>query len=212
VKLNLGCGPIQPPGWVNVDGSNRAWLVSKAPWLDSLLVSLRVFPGTDFDSTRLTWADLTRRFPWEDGSVSAIYLGEVVEHFTMEQAEHIFRESRRVLTPGGIIRVRVPDNAAFWSNYLHEYAGVRSRPRKDWDDNHSRWVRMFFGDICVGRLPPWASIGHFHKWMWDEVSLCVALDRAGFAGACRMGFRESGIPGIEQVEARDDLIVEARTS
>ena len=39
--LNLGCGPVSPQGWVNVDGSNRAWLASRLPLLDGLLVRLR---------------------------------------------------------------------------------------------------------------------------------------------------------------------------
>src|SRR5262245_32106007 len=42
MRLNLGCGPIQPEGWINVDGSNRAWLATRFPRLDRILTKLRL--------------------------------------------------------------------------------------------------------------------------------------------------------------------------
>ncbi len=81
VQLNLGCGHVCPEGWINVDGSNRAWLSSRWPVVDRVLVSLKLIPPTEF-SRATTYADLTRRFPWSDASVDAIYMGEILEHFT----------------------------------------------------------------------------------------------------------------------------------
>jgi predicted SAM-dependent methyltransferase len=206
--LNLGCGHIAPKGWINVDGSNRAWLTSKWPWVDCALVALRIIPPTEF-SGRTTYADLRRRFPWPDLSIDGIYTGEMLEHFTAEDGEKVLQECYRILKPSGVLRIRVPDNARFWKNYLDEYNAVRQRPRPQWDQNHSRWVQMFFRDICVRKPRPFQSLGHYHKWMYDEVSLILLLEKLGFRDAERMAYHESRLPEVEQVEVREDLIVEA---
>jgi hypothetical protein len=44
--LNLGSGHINPEGWINVDGSNRAWLASRWPLVDRTLVFLRILSPT----------------------------------------------------------------------------------------------------------------------------------------------------------------------
>jgi hypothetical protein len=45
--------------------------------------------------------------------------------------------------------------------------------------------------------------------MYDDVSLVLLLENIGFREANRMEFHKSGLPGIEKVEVREDLIVEA---
>jgi predicted SAM-dependent methyltransferase len=206
VKLNVGCGPVQPAGWINVDGSMRAWLVARLPRLDRALVRLGVLPVTDFEN--VTFERLERRWRWRDGSVDAIYAGELLEHFAAESGRAFLAECFRVLKPGGILRIRVPDNARFWRNYLAEYEAARQRPQADWTADHSRWVEMFFRDICVRRR--WlGSFGHFHKWAYDEVSLIKALEGTGFEQVRRRDYLDSAIADVRAVEVRDDLIVEA---
>src|SRR5262249_8695383 len=120
----------------------------------------------------------------------------------------LLRECLRVLCAGGVLRVRVPDNARFWRNYLAEYDAVHARARAEWSDAHARWVEMFFRDVGVPHR--WlGSFTHVHKWMWDEVSLTVALERAGFGAVERRAFLDSAIPDVAAVEVRDDLIIEA---
>jgi predicted SAM-dependent methyltransferase len=209
LKLNLGCGHVTPGGWVNVDGSNRAWLASRLPAVDRLFTSIGVLPRSEFTGEAV-YADLTKEFPWPDGSASAVYMGEVLEHFTPEAGEALVRRCHKVLRPGGVLRLRVPDNARFWRNYLEEYTATRARPRKDWTIEHSQWIERFFRDICVERPGRFSarSFGHFHKWMYDDLSLIALFEKVGFREVDRMTFRQSRIEDIERVEARDDLIVE----
>ena len=207
LKLNLGCGPIQPAGWANLDGSRRAWFASRLPFADRWLVRCGLWPPTEF-SAATGFVDLRRPLPWADEAANAIYLGEVLEHLAPDDAQRLLRECLRVLCAGGVLRVRVPDNARFWRNYLAEYDAVHARARAEWSDAHARWVEMFFRDVCVPRR--WlGSFTHVHKWMWDEVSLTVALERAGFGAVERRAFLDSAIPDVAAVEVRDDLIIEA---
>jgi predicted SAM-dependent methyltransferase len=205
MKLNLGCGPVQPEGWVNVDHSYRARLATTLPRLDRALVRARVLSETEF-RPGLAAVNLEKTLPWATDSVDAIYGGEMLEHFTEANATALLRECVRVLRPGGVLRMRVPDNATFWGNYLREYEAMRARPRSEWTDDHARWTRMFFDDICV--KPRVGFFGHFHKWMFDEVSLCVAFERVGLVDVSRRAYLDSRIPDIAGVEVRDDLIVE----
>lgn len=206
-KINLGCGPVQPEGWINVDGSNRAWLATRLGFLDRLLTNLRLLSPTEFGA-KTTYARLEKKLPWPDNSVDAVYMGEVLEHFTRSMGQHLVQEIFRILRPGGIIRLRVPDNARFWENYLQDYHQVRKKPRDEWTTEHTRWIEMFFRDICVENRR-FASMGHYHKWMFDEVSLIKLLEEIGFKDVQRKPFLDSRLEGIEKVEARDDLIVEA---
>lgn len=205
-KLNLGCGPIQPQGWENVDGSQRAWVASRLSWLDRLMVRLKLWPPTEF-SGRTGFANLLKRLHWPDSSVHCLYLGEVLEHFTPEHAIRLLSECFRILKPAGVIRVRVPDNVRFWRNYLKEFDEVYAKPREAWSDDHSRWVEMFFRDISVRRR--WfGSLGHYHKWMYDEISLVRTLQRVGFVAVERRKFLDSAIPDVKEVETHEDLTVE----
>ena len=207
MKLNLGCGPVHAANWVNVDGSNRAWLASRLPWLDRLLVAAGLIAPTEFNE-RTVFAPLLRRFPWKNASADAIYMGEILEHFTQKDGERVLSECYRVLKPGGLLRVRVPDRARFWKQYVEEFERTKSKPRAQWNLDHTRWTAMYFRDVPVRRPRLWQSMGHFHKWMSDEVSLIHLFESMGFERAERRALHQSGISQIEDVEIRDDLIVE----
>ena len=44
--------------------------------------------------------------------------------------------------------------------------------------------------------------------MYDEISLILTLENAGFRDVHRMPYLDSRIPAVNLVEVRDDLIVE----
>jgi predicted SAM-dependent methyltransferase len=206
VRLNVGCGPVQPDGWINIDNSLRAKLASRLNWLDRLLVGLRVLPPTEFN-TRTWTTDIRNARPFRDNTAEAIYGGEVLEHFTRADGRRFLSECFRILRPGGVLRLRVPDNYRFWKNYVAEFDRTYARPRDQWTRQHERWVEMFFRDICVSN-PRLKSMGHFHKWMYDEVSLTLAMQGVGFGDVERRGFHDSRICDVALVETRDDLIME----
>lgn len=83
VRLHLGCGPIDHPGFVNIDGIDR--------------------PHVHFVQS-LTPLD---RFP--DASVAFIYTSHTLEHFPRAQTVSILKEWGRALAPGGKLCVSVPD-------------------------------------------------------------------------------------------------------
>ena len=90
IKLHLGCG------WRNF-GSD--WIHIDAGYYDHL------------DYTDITKLEL------EDDSVDLIYASHVLEYFDINQAKDALREWRRVLKPGGELRVAVPDFKAMSTLY-----------------------------------------------------------------------------------------------
>src|SRR5438045_2272530 len=118
-RLNVGCGPIQPDSWLNIDNSRRARLRKWAPAIDWLFVRLGILPPTEFRSNTLAF-DLVAHWPFSEGTIDAIYGGEVFEHFTQLDGRRFLAECYRVLVPGGTLRLRVPDNYRFWKHYVTE--------------------------------------------------------------------------------------------
>jgi len=207
LKLNLGCGPVQPEGWINVDGSNRAILAGRLGLLDRLLVRLGVLAPTEF-GPQVMVHDLLKPLPFADGSVSCIYAGEVWEHFELPQAKWLTAECVRVLEPGGVLRVCVPDGAVFWRSYLDLYDQQMARPRSERSASSlHRHVQLYFHDICTRRT--WfGSLGHAHKWQFDEVQLVQLFEEVGLTEVARMRLHRSRIADVDCVERSDFLIVE----
>lgn len=207
-KLNLGCGPVQPAGWVNIDGSRRAWLAGRLPLADRLLVRLGLLSPTNFGPHILV-RDLLKPLPFADDSVGCIYAGEVWEHFEYPHVVALTRECLRVLAPGGVLRLCVPDGADFWRRYLDIYDEELAKPaheRAPW--RLRRQVQLYFHDFATRRILL-GSLGHTHKWQFDEVQLVDLLETVGFSRVRRQGFHESRIPDIDRLERSDFLIVEA---
>ena len=90
--VNLGCGPVAHPDWINVDIAPRDPCVLEADFHHSL--------------------------PFPDGSIDAVYHSHVLEHLDRDSAAQFLADNVRVLMPGGILRIAVPDLEALCRHYL----------------------------------------------------------------------------------------------
>src|SRR5262245_43358548 len=90
-RLHLGCGPNLLTGWANVDLRSAAGVVE---------------------------LDLAHALPVADDSVELIYSEHFIEHLDRGDGERLLRECRRVLKPGGRIRISTPDLQAAARFYL----------------------------------------------------------------------------------------------
>jgi predicted SAM-dependent methyltransferase len=83
LKVHIGCGPIDMPGWINIDARpfNHVHLVTDKIKLDT----------------------------FSDQSIGEIYLCHVLEHFDFVEAEELLALFYKKLAPGGILRISVPD-------------------------------------------------------------------------------------------------------
>lgn len=90
--LNLGCGRRFHPDWTNLD------LQPCDPAVKAWNVNLPL--------------------PFADRSFDAVYHSHLLEHLRPNEALSFLRECRRVLRPGGIIRIAVPDLETIAQLYL----------------------------------------------------------------------------------------------
>lgn len=191
--LNLGCGSQIGDGWVNVDYALGARL-TKLPLFGALNRRLKIFKF-DWDD-RIYLHDLTKAFPWASGSVDAVYSSHTLEHLSREDGRRFLRECHRVLKPGGLIRIIVPDLRQAVTEYLE------GRVRAD-DFVEALGVLYIPSPSAIKRkLAPFVQFPH--KCMYDTPRLVEILGELGFEAAPRGAF-DSGIQGLEHVE------IESRT-
>ena len=81
LRLNIGCGKIRYPGWVNIDCEPDADLV----------------------------IDIRKALPFDSNSVDFIYCEHLLEHFTYEEGEKVLIEFQKCLKRRSIIRIAMPD-------------------------------------------------------------------------------------------------------
>lgn len=147
VKLHLGCGEKNFPGYVNVD--------------------IHPYPGVDHIG-RVDDLDHIA-----SDTVSHIYASHVLEHFGRNEYRAVLAEWFRVLAPGGVLRVGVPDFEAV----VGEYASGRL----------ANGIADVLG-LCVGGQ---RDAYDYHKMIFDERSLRDALQRTGFEKIQRWDWRQT---------------------
>lgn len=193
LNLNLGCGPQVVEGWVNVDYAIGARLAA-IPVLKPALRRLKFF-RVDWDP-KIHIHDLTRPLPWDDETVDACYTSHTVEHMSREQGGFLVRQAFRVLKPGGVLRVVVPDLQAIVSKY---HSG------KIPADLFVEALGVLYGADKKGLRRMLAPVVEFpHKCMYDTQAMIRLLQGAGFIAQKREAF-DSDIDDIRMIE------IESRT-
>lgn len=216
-KLHLGCGPITPSGWINLDGSWNAW-VSKHSQLRGILKTFHLAPAKAFDavwSSNVLVHDVRKGLPFEANSLSAIYASHMLEHLYLADAKRLLAECYRVLEPNGVLRIVVPDLRALVMEYLDALTDKSSIQSSRVEAGYPADVlneKMLFRDIeaprgsLAFRLYTALQDFHSHKWMYDSNSLIGHITEAGFEAVESKQFLQSQIIDIEQVEMADRVL------
>jgi SAM-dependent methyltransferase len=148
-------------------------------------------PGVHF-------GDVTRGLPVQDGLCDGVYCSHVLEHLSREDFERAIRETFRILKPGGIFRLVVPDLESAARAYVAALdAGAPTA-------NDSFLRSTLLGSERRRRGLPGVLTSAFgnseHLWMWDWPSLNHALGLAGFTDIRRARMGDSEDPMFREVE------------
>lgn len=222
LKINIGCGDTSLAGWENIDNS-LAIVVAKRPWTGKLLSAAGIVQKSWWDKwvgRDVKWVDVRKGLPFPDSSAQGIYTCHLLEHFTPKDSEHLLLECRRVLRPGGILRIVTPD--------LEKLFDLYQTVKKNFDRDKADLERVpadFFLS-CTGIFPGIYTpsdkglIGyllknskHYHRWLYDFDSLYVLLKRIGYKDIERLSALKGKIIDLEFLEKHlvlaDCLFVEA---
>jgi SAM-dependent methyltransferase len=190
--VQYGCGYCAPPGWRNFDASwtlrvERLPLVGRFMTKNTRRFPMNAMPG-----------DIAKGLPLPDGSADGIYASHVLEHLSRRDFFAALDNTHRLLRPGGVFRLIVPD----LEFRARRYVADLDAGRIDANDRLLRSGSLGLETPPAGlvNLAAYAFGGSKHLWMWDWPSIKAALEQAGFASVrrCRMG--DSGDPMFEQVE------------
>lgn len=173
-RLNWGCGHSGVPGWINAD--------------------LKEGPGIDISG------DIRDGLPLENNSVDYVVSIHALPEVSYDDLVAVLEELRRVLKPGGILRLALPDlekGMAAYQRGEREYFLV---PDDEWDDLGSKLIvqLVWYGH---SRTP-------FVAGFADEL-----LRKSGFEQVRRLAYRQTASQFPEIVELddreRESLFVEA---
>lgn len=120
-RINLGCGNIYiaDKDWINCDYNPINSSVKRADLLDHLPIS--------------------------DNSAELVYSSHFFEHIPRSKVSYFLNECKRVLAPGGVIRLVLPDLEKLCRAYL----GYRERGEHEYADI----VILQMIDQCVRQVP-----------------------------------------------------------
>jgi len=136
MKLNIGCGKRNfGKDWIHIDGSN-------------------------YD--HINYHDITK-LVFKDNTVDLIYASHLFEYFDREESKNILKEWRRVLKPGGILRLAVPDFE------------ICSKMYNDNKYDLDTFVSMFYGKWQINEEKI-----VYHKTIYDFKSLKKLLENNNF--------------------------------
>ena len=139
IRLHLGSGSAIIPDFINVD-------ILQIPG-----VALR--------------CDLSKTLPFKVESIQECYLCHVLEHFATDQVPIILRELSRIMKPGALLRVCVPDLDTIFRTYVN---------RIEWfSPPHNPWLGLIYG----GQKDEF----DFHRTGFNYQWIEYLLEEAGFA-------------------------------
>ena len=119
--LNVGCGQRFHGAWTNID------LESTDP--------------------RVQQYDITKGLPFKDQQYDAVYHSHVLEHLDPADGERLLDDCYRVLKPGGILRIVIPNLEQIATLYLENH-------RQAWDGDQTAamnydWIKLELLDQLV---------------------------------------------------------------
>lgn len=162
LKVHIGCGGHELPGWINIDNHPAPLAIN------------------------LDWG-----LPLPSGSARYVFLAHLLEHlFHPAQSGRLLAEIRRVLSPGGVVRIVVPDI----EKYLRAYASgddafFAERRRQRGLPAELTNLETFLPYAGAGATPD--ALFEQHKFGYDFATLRRALERAGFLDVRRCGYQQS---------------------
>jgi SAM-dependent methyltransferase len=163
LKVHVGCGGHELPGWINIDNHPAPLAIN------------------------LDWG-----LPLPDRSARYVFVSHLLEHlFHPVQSGYLLAEIRRVLMPGGVARIVVPDIEQCLRAYVAGDEAFFADRRRHWtwlpeDLTH---LESFLAYAGAG---PWPDrLFEHHKFGYDFATLRRCLERASFTNVRRCAYQQS---------------------
>ncbi len=194
--VNVGCGSQGRQGWINVDSVAARGVTCVR--------------------------DCRTALPLASGSARAIFTEHFLEHLDYyEEAPKFLDDCRRVLSPGGVLRIIVPDGGKYLSAYCGGGLEDMSTfsPLLTLEPESDAAPFSLRRDVLPFRTKMEVVNFHFrqsgqHRFSYDFETLARLLSDCGFTSIVKSEFGVSGLPELaidSESRAGESLVVEARS-
>ena len=205
--LNLGCGTKTSPATVNIDWSVYLRLHRSRIGRALAPLWLRGYRREYFEQIEgeIVVHDLQKGIPAADDSADAVFHSHVLEHVDRDAVPGFMAEVLRVLKPGGIHRIVVPN----FERHVRDYLASLDSEAPDHDETLVpllEWsvlrgargtdaqspLRRRVENLVLGDA---RKRGQTHQWGYDRLNLTQVLEANGFVDVKQVDFDQSAIPG-----------------
>jgi predicted SAM-dependent methyltransferase/glycosyltransferase involved in cell wall biosynthesis len=159
--LNFGCqsGPL--PGFINLD-------------MNSPHADMRINPS--------------KKLPWKTRTIDAIYSAHYIEYLSQADTVRMLTECRRLLKPGGIMRIVTTDLAAIVQDYVQDTCTADQKIADfDWTDNACERLNLAM------RL-------NARQWLYDRTEMTRLARLVGLEVASVRTNSESQHPALANLD------------
>jgi SAM-dependent methyltransferase len=204
IRINLGCGLAVLPGFDNIDNSPSV-VLSRYPRFKWALFKLGLISESHYRTVwpaGIKWQDASRGLDYADASVDRIYSSHFLEHVPNPKAQRILAECRRILKPGGIFRLVVPDLLYYAREYVRKTEELISKGQID-RSAHDEFLETTYGAYLT------RARSH-HHYMYDWPTLSKTMESVGFDNIRLCRYQESKDPELALLDNRpaDSIHVE----
>lgn len=172
-KLQIGAGTVNYPGWLNTDFE----------------------PAND-----QVYLDATKPFPLPEASIQYIFGEHLIEHLTYEEGLNMLRECRRVLAPGGKIRLATPDLLRL----LQLFQDGKTEAMEHYIVRKLKWHGWPMAGQTAAQILNGEMHSFGHQFVYDPATLSDSLLRAGFVRIAQFAPGESDDPELRGIEWRHE--------
>lgn len=160
LKINFGSGAAGRPGWINVD-------VVTSPGVSCVV-------------------DCRSEQPFADNSARLIFTEHFLEHIEYPlDAQKFLSECRRILKPGGLLRIVVPDAEQYLSAYCTEGWQALENLRLLKSGRRDPYFDMIY-ETKMELVNMIFRQGNEHKFAYDFETLKHVLEASGFVRVSKM--------------------------
>lgn len=188
IKLHLGAFNDPKGGWLNTDITPHIW-IAKIPVLAWLLYKVGRMTEERFGEHQrgvfksLKYMNVCRPLPLPDGSCSSVFTSHMLEHLFSWDAEALVKEVFRVLQPGGVARIVVPNLDQCLKLYDAKDPTIM--------------LQSIFECSRSGAK-------NRHQWMYTEQSLCDLLSRSGYSHVRAWDYRQGDCEDVAVIDNRPE--------
>lgn len=172
IKLNIGGGMMNVPGFVTIDGyANKPDIVM----------------------------NINNNLLFHDNMVDIIYCSHLLEHLYIQyEIPNLLQEMYRILIPGGIVRLVVPDILRLLQAYSNKEDIFLQERNEIW--GHDTSISELYSILSYMGVYGYPCIGSNilgHKFAFDYPTLKYYLQQAGFTKIYQMNYATSNHPELQ---------------